>query len=473
MVHQMADEAPDLPGERFASDNGRSQGVTWLTLGTRVRASPTGRAEWVQGMLTALAPWLPAPVGTAVEQGAPIRRGGREAALSAVSIIDPARYAHTRNHLDGAVTRLSPWLRHGVLSTAEVRDRALDLVAKREHAEKLISELAWRDYWQAVYASLGKRIFSDLEPPAATSRHEPLTTIPEDVLKAATGMACIDTFVRQLHSTGFLHNHARMWLASWLIHARGVRWQAGAAWFLSHLLDADPASNTLSWQWVAGTFASKPYIFNRDNLERYTSGCFCQACHLAGHCDLEGSYEDLASAWFTTSSTERPRLKIPPVHAWQPIFGASSEDEDGETTVVWLTLDSLAETSPAAKKAPQAPRVFVIDSAWLQRERPSLLRLQFILECLAEVDRLDLGVGQTAVGIVEAAARHRADRIAVASTPCPFTRQTAEELAAAHTVDVVTGPQLVNPRRVADLGRFSRYWSKVRGSALQHSDATA
>jgi deoxyribodipyrimidine photo-lyase len=444
------------------------EGVTWLHLAppTPDRESPARRPDaWVDDMLNALRPLLTEPEGAICDQPRPVRRGGRAAALEAVSTIDPVAYARTRNQLDGAVTRLSPWLRHGVLSTAEIRDLAIGKVAQAAAAEKLVSELAWRDYWQRVYASLGEAIFDNLEEAAAPSRLASSEHVPDDVLNATTGMACIDGFARELQTTGFLHNHARMWLASWLIHARGVRWQAGAAWFLSHLLDADPASNTLSWQWVAGTFAAKPYIFNRENLERHTAGRFCKECGLAGRCDLEGSYEDLTTAWFTETASERPRCTIPPAHPWLPV--SPPPKAGAADPLVWLTLDSLAETSPAASRYPKAFRVFLMDPDWLARERPSRLRLRFLLECLAEVDRLDIGVGPTAAGVADAARRHQANGVAVASTPCPFTRKAAEQLATEHFLDVVDGPPLVDARRVTDLGRFSRYWSKVRKSAMQ------
>ncbi|MFM7107621.1 MAG: FAD-binding domain-containing protein, partial [Planctomycetaceae bacterium] len=216
-------------------------------------------------------------------------RGGRSAAVEALATIDPVTYARTRNHVDGAVTGLSPWIRHGVLSLAEVRDSALARVDVPAQAEKFVSELGWRDYWRQVHAALGDGIGVDVEPPAAMPRRAAtLDEVPDDVLDAATGMRCIDAFVRKLHDTGRLHNHERMWLASWLVHVRGVRWRAGADWFVRHLLDGDPASNHLSWQWVAGTFAAKPWIFNRENLETWTSGAHCRPCPLLGRCDVEG-----------------------------------------------------------------------------------------------------------------------------------------------------------------------------------------
>lgn len=440
-----------------------SETVTWLQ---RAADSPSPRDHmWVERMLDSLSPWIPSPVAGTDAEAHPVRQGGRAAALAALASIDPATYARTRNDLAGAITRLSPWLRHGVLSTAEVRDAALACVASPMEAEKLISELAWRDYWQRIYASLGETIWNDLEVPAATSSQPSVAAVPEDVLTASTGMACVDAFVRELHSTGFLHNHARMWLASWLIHTRGVHWQAGAAWFLSHLLDADPASNTLSWQWVAGTFASKPYIFNRENLERFTAGRFCRDCSLAGRCDLEGSYDDLAARWFVGEPTERPRLQIPPASPWQP--AVSSPPAADSQTVVWLTLESLAETSPAAAAHPGARRIFLIDPDWLARERPSRLRLRFVLECLAEIRDLDIGVGPPAVAICDLVRSGLATSVAVADTPCPFTRRAAAAFGATHALQVCAGPDLVDGTRVSDLGRFSRYWSKVRASAMR------
>ena len=93
--------------------------------------------------------------------------------------------------------------------------------------------------------------------------------LPPDIRQGATGVPAIDQAVRELYATGYLHNHARMWLASYVVHLRKVHWRAGADWLYGHLLDGDLASNHLSWQWVAGTGSHKPYLFNAENVERY------------------------------------------------------------------------------------------------------------------------------------------------------------------------------------------------------------
>lgn len=225
--------------------------------------------------------------------------GGRQAAQTALSKVDPTTYAQTRNFLKGAVTRLSPYLRYGVLSLTEVRDAVLRKVPHPSEVTKLINELAWRDYWQRLYTKLGDDIWQDQEPYKTGLALDDYTeALPPDIEAGTTSMVCIDHFSQELHQTGYLHNHARMWLAAYIVHWRHIRWQAGAHWFLQHLLDGDPASNNLSWQWVASTFSTKPYFFNRENLERHTEGVYCCQCPLYGHCAFEGSYDELAERLF-------------------------------------------------------------------------------------------------------------------------------------------------------------------------------
>jgi deoxyribodipyrimidine photo-lyase len=240
--------------------------------------------------------------------------GGRKAAETALKKIKPASYAKTRNFLTGDVTRLSPYIRYGVLSLREIRDYVLDKVQNPDDATKLINELGWRDYWQRLYIKLGNKIWQDQEEYKTgytTAEYAP--ELPPDIKDANTGLVCIDKFSQELRTTGYLHNHMRMWLAAYIIHWRRIRWQAGAKWFLEHLLDGDPASNNMSWQWVASTFSHKPYFFNRENLERYTKGVYCQQCSLYGHCDFEGSYEELEQRLFPKGEF----TKQPNSQSWQ------------------------------------------------------------------------------------------------------------------------------------------------------------
>lgn len=405
--------------------------------------------------------------------------GGRAAALRRMTAIDPATYARTRNHLRGGVTGLSPWIRHGVVTLAEIRDRAIATVAPSRvlsdrgpapntPANKLVTELGWRDYWRRVQASLGDAIHHDIEPPAAIRRTAWIDEMPTDVLEGRTGHACIDAFVQQLHRDGWLHNHARMWLASWLVHVRGVRWQAGADWFLSHLLDGDPASNSLSWQWVAGTFSAKPYLFNRENLERFSDGLFCNGCRLLGSCSVEGSYEDLGRRLFLgpfDGSSGRQSPRIQPAPPW----GSDEAQDPPSPALVWLTLDSLGMVGPAVAAHDRAARVFVFDPEWLAKERPSVKRIVFILECLADMPDTELIVGDPASVIPARAAVHGCRSVSVADTSCPMVRRAASTIGKSIPVTVHRWPRFVDDARIRDLGRFSRYWRHAEDSAMRPS----
>lgn len=196
----------------------------------------------------------------------------REAALNQLSLVVPDAYAKSRNFLDGAVTYLSPWVTHGFLDTREI---AIQLRKKYEldFEHKMIFELGWREFFRHVHEELGDGILKDVRRPIYNGRYG--NTMPEDLLEARTGVEAIDEAVKHLYRTGYLHNHMRMWLASYTVHLRKVHWKVGADWMYAHLLDGDLASNHLSWQWVAGTFSHKPYVFNAENVKKYASHLDC------------------------------------------------------------------------------------------------------------------------------------------------------------------------------------------------------
>jgi len=191
----------------------------------------------------------------------------RSSALEVLSAVRPGLYARTRNHLEGAVTGLSPYLTHGILTLRESLSELL-LRESLPIQHKLIYEFGWREFFRHVWSSSGDGILQSLRsgplPDAAYALE-----LPMDIRQACTGVPAIDESVRELYASGTLHNHARMWLASYVIHVRRIHWRAGADWLVAHLRDGDLASNHLSWQWVAGTFSSKPYLFNADNVARY------------------------------------------------------------------------------------------------------------------------------------------------------------------------------------------------------------
>jgi deoxyribodipyrimidine photo-lyase len=166
-----------------------------------------------------------------------------------------------------------------------------------EESEKFIQELAWRDFWRSYAYHHPDQIWTDVESYKTgfqTSEYQ--DKLPEDIESGQTPTQVINVFIKNLKETGYLHNHARMYFASYVVHFRRVKWQAGAKFFLTHLLDGDIASNNFSWQWIASTFAGKPYIFNLENVQKYCNRTInIEPNHNE---EINGSYEKITQRLF-------------------------------------------------------------------------------------------------------------------------------------------------------------------------------
>ena len=190
-----------------------------------------------------------------------------KAAHARLAVVDITAYAKSRNAIDGAVSRLSPYVTHGFLSFPQIAT-SVQHQAGFNPQHKFVFELGWRAYFHHVWSHLGDGIFKSLHA-GVLPDNAYAEALPQDIQTATTGIPAIDRAVHELLSTGYLHNHARMWLASYVVHIRKVHWLVGANWMYGYLLDGDLASNMLSWQWVAGTASQKPYLFNAENVAKY------------------------------------------------------------------------------------------------------------------------------------------------------------------------------------------------------------
>lgn len=203
--------------------------------------------------------------------------------LAQIEAVNPIQYATTRNFIDGAVTRLSPYISRGVISTAQIKNAVL-----KKHQpyqiQKFLQELAWREYWQRVWQHKGDLIFADLKHPQQNCLH---SQMPAAIANAATGIKAIDESINEMYRTGYMHNHVRMYVSSIACNIAQAHWLLPSQWMYYYLLDGDMASNMLSWQWVAGTNASKKHYCNQDNINYYTHSHQQQTF-------LHDSYENIA-----------------------------------------------------------------------------------------------------------------------------------------------------------------------------------
>lgn len=189
-----------------------------------------------------------------------------EAIQKRIDAINPSKYASTRNFINGAVTCLSPYISRGVISTRQIWQHLIDSEYAWHEMEKLVQELAWRDYFQRVAQE--RDVNLEIKHNQENVRHY---GIPEAIEKASTGIKGIDYAIEGLYATGYMHNHCRMYVASLACNIGGSHWKNPAKWMYYHLYDADWASNACSWQWVAGANSSKKYFANQENISKFTN----------------------------------------------------------------------------------------------------------------------------------------------------------------------------------------------------------
>lgn len=191
-------------------------------------------------------------------------------------LTDYARMRHDAETPEPQTSLLSPYLRHRLVREEEIVQAALE-TAPWPEVEKFVEEVCWRTYWKG-WLEQHPRVWVDYRLALDQLPDRLSTELRERydrALAGETGLECFDHWVEELKSTHYLHNHVRMWFASIWIFTFGLPWQLGAEFFRRHLLDADPASNTLSWRWVAGLHTrGKHYLARASNISRYTGGRF-------------------------------------------------------------------------------------------------------------------------------------------------------------------------------------------------------
>lgn len=302
-----------------------------------------------------------------------------QSVLERINNIDAISYAKSRNFLEGSVTYLSPYLTHGVVSTKEV----FELVMQRyslSQAEKLVFELGWRDFYQMAFRWYGEAMFRDIRHPQEGVSSQQL---PEAIAEATTGIEVIDKAITGLYETGYMHNHGRMWVASLVCNIAQVHWLEPAKWLYYHLLDGDLASNSLSWQWVAGSFSNKKYYANQENLNKY-SGTSQQATL------LDVSYSELPE--LTQLSLPENMIKPADLHLVTPLPKSTISIVASDKPVLLYHMWMLSPTWQA--DAHDVTRVLILEPSLLERFPMSQKRIDFVLALAKEIDGLEIFVGE-------------------------------------------------------------------------------
>lgn len=190
-----------------------------------------------------------------------VQAGGREEGLRHLAAI-PSNYSETHDQLGAPTSQLSA---HNHFGTVSIRE-----VFWATSQEDFRRQLYWRDFYGHIMAAFEELYgIGPYEFQAPTSWRKGEKAIFTAWSKGQTGIPLIDAAMHQLLRTGFMHNRARMVVASWLVKDKGVHWRWGERFFAQHLVDYDPAQNMMNWIWIASVlpFASAP--FRRHDPDRY------------------------------------------------------------------------------------------------------------------------------------------------------------------------------------------------------------
>ncbi|MGR9043785.1 MAG: cryptochrome/photolyase family protein [Gammaproteobacteria bacterium] len=190
--------------------------------------------------------------------------GGRKQALDILDRLALYRdYEHIRDYpAEDGTSRLSPHLKFG---TCSVREAYYGVVERLGSEHPLLRQLYWRDFFTHIAYH-----FPTVFGHAFLDKFDALPWDNDPVLFQAwcegrTGFPIVDAGMRELNSTGFMHNRVRMITASFLVKDLHIDWRWGERYFAQHLVDYDPCVNNGNWQWVASTGCdAQPYfrIFN-------------------------------------------------------------------------------------------------------------------------------------------------------------------------------------------------------------------
>ena len=186
--------------------------------------------------------------------------GGRENAIKVLktALRTQTHYSKTHNELDKQTTQLSAYIKFGCLSIREVYKF---LHGKRD----IIRQLIWRDFYASILYSFPHVLGHAMKEKYNKIHWHHNSNWFKAWCNGETGYPVVDAGMRQLNATGYMHNRARLIVASFLTKTLLISWKEGEEYFASKLTDYDPASNNGNWQWVASTGAdSQPYfrIFN-------------------------------------------------------------------------------------------------------------------------------------------------------------------------------------------------------------------
>jgi deoxyribodipyrimidine photo-lyase len=324
--------------------------------------------------------------------------------LDQIDEINPIKYGKTRNYIHGDVTYLSPYISRGLISTKQILTSVAKKGYKLYEIESFVKELCWRDYFQRVQQE--KNVSIEIK-----NKQFPVVNyeIPTNIITPKTGIEAINLSINNLYTTGYMHNHSRMYVASLITNIAQCHWLQPARWMYFHLLDGDWASNACSWQWVCAANSGKKYYANQENINRFTNT-------VQRNSFLDNSVENLLEIDVPESlnTTEKVEFKT--------ILPSMDKDLSIDSNIPTLiynyyNLDSKWKENIAAN------RILLLEPEFFEKYPVSEKCIQFILELSKNIENIQVFVGS----FKELKTKHHLNKIFYKEHPLNIGYQGIEE----------------------------------------------
>jgi deoxyribodipyrimidine photo-lyase len=296
-----------------------------------------------------------------------------ESLIAYIHNIDPVAYGKTRNFTDGAVTYLSPFISRGIISTKIVYEIMKKRGFELHQIESFVKELCWRDYFQRIWQE--KNLDEEIKQ---SQMKQTYRDFPSVIYEKTMRIPFFNEQIHQLQTTGYLHNHVRMYLASLICNIGQYHWKMPAQWMYYHLLDGDWASNACSWQWVCGANSQKMYMMNEENVSFFTKASISNSYLNRFH---QNPFDTWIPEEWNDSKTLALKTNLPKI--------ADLKLDNSLPTCIY----NYYNIDPQWKKELKANRVLLLEPAIFERFPVSDLCIQFLLNYAQWIDGIQLFVG--------------------------------------------------------------------------------
>lgn len=361
---------------------------------------------------------------------------------------NPKKYASSRNFINGQVSHLSPYITHGVITIQECCAIILEKYTIKE-AEKFLMELIWKEFFVQVQINYGNILTQEpiWEDKTWIQKSE---TLPSSIASWDTKTWRVDATIEEMITTGWLHNHKRMWFASRCCHWAKLDWKKLADWTYYHFIDWELSSNHLSWQWVNSTFANKAYFMNEWNLQKYRPGTSDQ--------NLRGTYEEVSARLFNPQRPSNYRKQEDMYSTLTTPTDLLTPYHEDQLWTWWKVRILSPRRLDKEVFSDDTPTIILLDKEFTTLHPWSAQRIEWV-QSYAKKYTIPFVVGSYDQAIQDALERWKS--VVLDQRYDPIYRETVEKYNSHDDVSILRYPRVWKDNQWQPIMKFFKYWNKA------------